>query len=165
MDDVLRSEIVGTAGPTLAAATAIVLTLMRKPAIADRAEWRRVATLFVLTVGAQVAHFGEEYATHFEVRFPRLLGLTPWPPAFFVLFNVAWLAIWATAVFPLSGGSRVALFAAWFLALAALLNGVAHPLLAIEAGGYFPGLLTSPMLGVAGALLLRRLVAATAGNS
>ncbi|MCP5090226.1 MAG: hypothetical protein GY949_04810, partial [Gammaproteobacteria bacterium] len=46
-----------------------------------------------------------------------------------------------------------AYFAAWFLAIAGMLNGVAHPLLAIAAGGYFPGLITSPFIGAAGVWL------------
>ena len=42
-----------------------------------------------------------------------------------------------------------------------MLNGVAYPLLAVDAGGYFPGLITAPVLGVAGAVLWMRLLALT----
>jgi len=48
-----------------------------------------------------------------------------------------------------------------------MVNGIAHPLLAVDAAGYFPGLITAPMLGVAGAALWMRLVLllpATAGQ-
>jgi hypothetical protein len=57
--------------------------------------------------------------------------------------------------------SRAAYFPIWFFALAAILNGVAHPLLAIRAGGYFPGLVTAPFLGVVGVWLCARLLAGT----
>lgn len=64
------------------------------------------------------------------------------------------LAIWAART------GRATLFAAivlWFLAIAAIGNAIAHPLLAVLAGGYFPGLVTSPFLGLAGLFLARRL--------
>jgi hypothetical protein len=52
----------------------------------------------------------------------------------------------------------------WFLALAMMMNGIAHPLVAVWTGGYFSGLVTSPFVGVAGLWLWRRLVAATSGS-
>jgi hypothetical protein len=54
-----------------------------------------------------------------------------------------------------------ALFAAWFLAIAGMVNGIAHPLLAVAAGGYFPGLISSPVIGSAGVWLWVRLRRAT----
>jgi len=56
---------------------------------------------------------------------------------------------------------RAALFPLWFLAIASLANGVAHPLLSVQAGRYFPGLFTSPLVGVAGLALLRQMALAT----
>ena len=42
------------------------------------------------------------------------------------------------------------------------MNGLAHPLLAARTGGYFPGLFSSPLVGVVvGVLLLRRLFLVT----
>jgi len=38
---------------------------------------------------------------------------------------------------------------------------VAHPALSVFTQGYFPGLVTSPLVGVLGVLLLRRLHAVT----
>lgn len=85
------------------------------------------------------------------------------PLSFFVCFNLAWIAIWITSVRLLRRGRRAAFFAAWFLAIAGVLNGVAHPLMALASGGYFPGLITSPIIGIAGVILWRRLRGATAG--
>jgi hypothetical protein len=42
-----------------------------------------------------------------------------------------------------------------------MLTGMAHPLMAAASGGYFPGLTTSPVIGVAGLLLWSRLRSAT----
>ena len=45
----------------------------------------------------------------------------------------------------------------WFFAIAAIANGIGHPVLAVVARGYFPGLITSPIVGVLGVLLWLRL--------
>jgi hypothetical protein len=110
----------------------------------------------------QAAHFGEELTTGFHTQFPQRFGLAPWPTSFFVVFNLAWLVIWCVAVALLRSGGRAAAFPIWFLAIAGLANGVVHPALAFSVGGYFPGLWTSPAIGIAGLLLLRWLVQTTA---
>jgi hypothetical protein len=160
MDAILRSEILGTLGLTLACAIALLLTLFRRPADSDALRLR-VRSIFVATLLFQTFHFAEEFATHFYSRFPLTLGLIPWPAGFFLALNMSWLVIWTAAIFGLQVGSRLALFAAWFLALTAMTNGIAHPLLSLQVRGYFPGLITSPLLGVAGAFLFVRLMAAT----
>jgi hypothetical protein len=60
-----------------------------------------------------------------------------------------------------SGRLSIGVFSVWFFAIAAIANGIAHPLLSLRVGGYFPGLLTSPILGLVGILLWSRLMAAT----
>lgn len=95
------------------------------------------------------------------MQFPALFGLDAMPLSVFVLFNVTWIAIWIVSIPLLRSACRPAFFAAWFLAIAAMLNGLAHPLLAIASGGYFPGLVTSPFIGLAGVYLWRRLYGAT----
>jgi hypothetical protein len=64
----------------------------------------------------------------------------------------------------LRSGVRLLMFPLWFLAIAMMVNGVAHPLLGLDARGYFPGLATAPALGVVGAMLWMRLLSLTAGN-
>ena len=152
----------------------VVLGLVALAAL--RLSWRRTSpsglateriaasrTLAVATA-VQTAHFAEELATGFHIRFPALLGLQPMSLSFFVAFNVAWIAVWLASVPVLRSGHRAAFFAAWFLALAAMLNGVAHPLMAVASGGYFPGLVSSPFIGVAGIALWRRLQRATSAG-
>ena len=160
MDAILRSEILGTVGLTLACAIALLLTLFRCPTASD-ASRRLVRPIFAVTLLFQTFHFAEEFATHFYSSFPLTFGLKPWPVRFFLALNMSWLVTWSAAIFGLQVGSRLAFFAAWFLAVTAMTNGIAHPLLSLQVRGYFPGLITSPLLGVAGALLFVRLMAAT----
>lgn len=161
MSEELRSIVLGTAGLSVAAVVAVLLTVTRAPPARSAAEIRGGARLAGVAWLVQCAHFAEELAAGFHERFPAQLGLVPWPPAFFVAFNVFWLGAWALACRGLVAGSRLALAALWFLGLAAAANGIAHPLLAARVGGYFPGLVTALALGVVGVLLLRRLEALT----
>lgn len=156
MSDTLRSILTGTAGLDIAAIVALVLTVQRTP----RAIPPRFLLLGWVTLGLQGLHFVEELLTGFDVRFPLLLGLTPWPASFFVSFNLAWLVIWAIALLT-AGRFRLGLFPLWFLAIAAIANGIAHPLASLGVRDYFPGLVTAPLLGVAGVLLFARLMAFT----
>ncbi|RZV36370.1 MAG: hypothetical protein EX272_08730, partial [Chromatiales bacterium] len=96
----------------------------------------RVAAATVLGIGTaiQSAHFVEEWATGFHARFPALLGLDPMPLSFFVAFNLAWIAVWIASIPFLRLGRKAAFFAAWFLAIAGILNGIAHPLMAMTSG-------------------------------
>ena len=117
--------------------------------------------MLAIATALQSGHFIEEWATGFHVRFPALFGLEPMPLAVFVAFNLAWIVVWIASIPLLQQGRRPAFFAAWFLAIAAMLNGLAHPLMAVASGAYFPGLISSPLVGVAGIYLWRRLRRAT----
>ena len=161
MSETLRSELVGTAVLSVAAAAALLLTLFRRPVASLDRDRQQTTKVFALVVLMQALHTGEEYATHFYQAFPVALGLAPWPADFFLALNLTWLIVWAVAAFGLRTGYRVAFFPVWLLSIAAIVNGVAHPLLALQAGGYFPGLLTSPLLGIVGIILWRRVMALT----
>jgi hypothetical protein len=146
----------------LSAVAVIALLLTRARPVSGNEVARHDAALgLALALVVQGAHFAEEAATGFNERFPALLGASPWPFSLFVLFNVAWLGIWAASVPGLRSGRAPALFAAWFLAIAGVFNGIAHPLFAVASSGYFPGLVTSPFIAAAGALLWIRLGRAT----
>jgi hypothetical protein len=156
MDEPLRSILAGSVGLDIAAVAALVLTVRRTP----RAAPPDFVRLGWITLVMQSLHFIEELLTGFERRFPVLLGLGPWPESFFVSFNLGWILIWAAALLTV-GRLRVALFPLWFLAIAAIANGIAHPLGSVAVRGYFPGLVTAPFLGLAGVLLFTRLMAFT----
>lgn len=154
----LRSIAVGTGGLSLAAAIALWLTLTRSAADPVPQSRNRLLRVALPAVVLQIAHFTEELSRGFYVRFPELIGLRPWPAGFFVSFNLVWIALWILSLVGLRSHPRAALFPLWFLGIASALNGIAHPLLSILARSDFPGLWTSPFVGVAGVLLLRRLV-------
>jgi hypothetical protein len=164
VSDELRSVLLGTAGLGVVAVVALALTLARAIG-AGGPELRRAVRMAAATALLQAGHFAEELATGFPVRFPDALGLAPWPPGFFVSFNLVWLAIWGASVQALARRRRAALFPLWFLGLAGAVNGIVHPLLALRAGSYFPGLVSAPLLGVAGVWLLGRLWRVTAAGA
>lgn len=157
MNENLRSMLVGTAGLSVGAVVALLLTILRKPVDDDQTSRERTARLLLIGLAAQCLHFTEEFVTRFQERFPALLGLPAWSVNFFVVFNLIWLGVWVLSAIGLQRGYRVALFPVWFFAIAAIVNGIAHPLLAVAARGYFPGLISSPVLGVLGVLLWLRL--------
>ena len=157
MSDQLRSILIGTAGLSVAAVIALLLTLVRGGVETSGRELRLAVRLAFVTTLVQAGHFTEELATGFHRRFPELLGLSPWSLRFFVSFNLVWLAAWVLSLWGLAARRRIALFPLWFLGIASVVNGLAHPALSVRTGGYFPGLVTSPFVGILGILLLRQL--------
>ena len=145
----------------LAALAALQLALRRRSPPENVAERLAAARALALAVGIQGVHFAEETVTGFHERLGTLVGLPGILLATFVGFNLMWLGIWVASVPGLRSAGSPAFFAAWFLAIAGTLNGIAHPLLAVAEGGSFPGLVTSPFIGVAAAWLWRRLLEAT----
>lgn len=144
------------------AAAALWLTVARGGVAASAAAVRPAVWVAAIAIAAQAGHFSEELATGFHQRFPAVFGLPPLSRPLFVGFNLSWLGIWAASAWGLARRHQVALFPLWFLGLAGVANGLFHPLLALNAGGYFPGLFTSPLMAVVGALLLARLWRLTA---
>lgn len=145
----------------LFAVIALFLTFSRGWAYEDSALTRRAVQIAVVAILFQAAHFTEELFTGFNERFPALFGIGPMSPGVFVAFNVAWLICWSLCAWGLAARYRAALFPLWFLSIACIANGVAHPALSLVAGGYFPGLVTSPVVGILGVLLFRRLLSVT----
>ncbi len=147
-----------------AAIAALFLALTRQSPLESKTARHEAARALALAVAVQSIHFAEEAATGFHERFPAVFGLPTMPFSFFLVFNVTWLGIWVASVPGLRSGRAAAFFAAWFLAIAGMLNGIVHPLLAIAARGYFPGLASSPLIGAVGAFVWIRLRSATEGG-
>lgn len=145
----------------IAVMIAFYLTASRGWADGSRMLIPGAVRIAVVAVFFQGAHFTEELLTGFHEQFPALFGLAPMPLGFFVGFNVVWLVIWGLSAWGLAAIHRLALFPLWFLGMGCAMNGVAHPALSVYTNGYFPGLATSPFVGVLGVLLLRRLLAIT----
>ncbi|MEM7479625.1 MAG: hypothetical protein AAF481_00505 [Acidobacteriota bacterium] len=162
MGEVLRSILIGTFGLSVAFVAACVLTATRRfGVIPEQSRRRRVQRGFRFAVLVQGVHFLEELATGFHLRFPEFLGLAPWPTGFFVVFNLAWIGIWLVASVALPSGARWVFVPLWFFILGMVINLIAHPLLAVRAGGYFPGLFTALPVGIVGVTLLALVVRST----
>ncbi len=144
------------------AAAALWMTVSRGGVTADEAAVRSAVLVAAIATAAQAGHFVEELTSGLHERLPAAFGLPPMSLSLFVSFNVAWLVIWALSACGLARRQHVALFPLWFLGIASVANGLLHPLLVLNAGGYFPGLATSPIMAVVGALLLVRLARVTA---
>ncbi|MDP9161240.1 MAG: hypothetical protein M3O09_13555 [Acidobacteriota bacterium] len=139
MSSSLRSVFVGTAALSTGAVAALLLTILRRPVDGDVVGRERTARLLLIGVAAQRLHFMEEFVTGIQDRLPALLGLPPLRENFVVAFNLTWLSVWILSAIGLQKGYWFALFPVWFFAIAAIVNGIARPMLAVVAHGYFPG--------------------------
>ena len=149
----------------LVALAALRLSLLRPSSTQLAMECATASRMLAISTAIQAGHFAEEWATGFHIQFPALFGLQPMPLWFFVGLNLIWVSAWIVSVPLLRSGRQVAFFAAWFLAIAGMLNGIAHPLMAAVSGGYFPGLVSAPFIGVASLLLWQRLRRATSSRN
>lgn len=163
MSSAASSILLGTSGLALAAIASLTLAYLRPGVASDHVTGvRRIA---IIAVAIQAGHFGEEYLQQFYLRFPAQLGLAPWSVEFFVTFNVVCLIIWVLAIANLARFPRLGTFPLWFLAIASIANGVVHPILSLADGGYFPGLWSSPLIGILGVVLISALATATRATS
>jgi hypothetical protein len=153
----LQSILIGTIGLSVAAIAAAMLAMSRQIRVSAFSELNQVRHITAIAIVLQSAHFTEEWYSGFHKRFPEMLGLVPWPSTFFALLNLIWIGIWCVSTTFLGKQPRALLFPIWFLAIASAVNGIAHPVLSVLSAGYFPGLWSSPFVGVAGVLLLRAL--------
>ena len=145
----------------LAAAIALLLAVSRRSPPPLARQRLAAARALAVTLVLQAVHFLEEAATSFPERLGDQLGLAAMPLSSFVTFNLACLGIWILSIPGLRRAHQGAFFAAWFLAIAGMMNGILHPLLAVAASGYFPGLASAPVIGCAAFWLWFRLRAAT----
>ena len=107
--------------------------------------------VFLFLILAQGAHSIEEYVTKlYEVfapaRFVSSLASNDLALGFLIL-NTALVTfgLWCWAV-PVRSGWRAARGLVWFWTMLELGNGIAHSALALSRGGYFPGVVTAPLL-------------------
>jgi hypothetical protein len=120
---------------------------------------------FAILIAAQAAHSVEGYVFRlFDVLLPARLvsglfggDLATGSAIANVGIVLAGAVSWGVAVRAAPGTARGI---AWFWALLELANGVGHILLAAGRGGYFPGLLTAPVLVAVSAWLGYQLLTA-----
>lgn len=114
--------------------------------------------LYLVAVSIQCIHLLEEYLTGFQTEFPQLFGYS-WTDQQFLTLNLSWLAVFVLTGVGLHYRIRVSFIVVYFFAIiGGIANGLAHPLLSLMKGGYFPGLVTSPFALVVGLMLLRKLL-------
>ncbi len=145
----------------LAALAAMILARSRRSPAENKSQRLAASRALAVATGIQAMHFAEEAATGFHERLGPVFGLPDMPLSYFMAFNLAWLGIWIVSVPGVRSAHTGAFFAAWFLAIAGMFNGIGHPLLAAAAGSYFPGLLSSPFIAGASIWLWLRLRRAT----
>jgi len=111
----------------------------------------RAQIVFLCLILTQSAHSIEEYVTRlYEVFAPArfLSSLISHDLAVgFLVLNAALVTfgLWCWAV-PVRSGWHVARGLVWFWAILELGNGIGHSALALSRGGYFPGVVTAPLL-------------------
>lgn len=117
-----------------------------------------VMGLYLTAVSIQCIHFLEEYLTGFQTAFPQFFGYA-WSDQQFVALNLSWLAVFVIAGVGIHYRIRLAyLIVYFFVIVGGIANGLAHPLLSLMKGGYFPGLFTSPFALLVGLILLKKLM-------
>lgn len=154
MSEQLQSILIGTFGLSLAAMASLYLAFRRNTI--KKSHHKRLVQLVVLGTFFHLIHFAEETLTGFYTAFPEFLNLAPWPVSFFVTFNLICVALWLTCI-PFIKNHQTALAPIWFLSIASTINLIAHPLLSLAVGGYFPGLYSSPLVGILGITLAKTL--------
>lgn len=118
--------------------------------------------LFLLLIVGQALHSIEEYAfALWEVLAPArfVSGLVSDDLSVgFAVVNATIVALgaWSYA-WPVRRNLGAAIPVAWFWVVLEAANGVGHLLFALQAGGYFPGVYTAPLLLVFSGLLAMRL--------
>jgi len=157
MSDELKSILLGLSAIYIVAIIALILTILNYNIKFEQEKLDRILKIFLAGIVIQSFHFIEEFLTGFHILYPQFLGLSPWSSEFFVGFNLSWIIIWLVSVIGIRHYFQPAFFPLWFFAIGMTLNLVAHPLLAIANNGYFPGLTTSPFVGIFGIVLLQKL--------
>lgn len=154
MSEAFQSFSTGTLGLLVILIISAVLAVLRATPKTNQLESIRL--ILITAICFHLVHLAEETVYEFHVLFPQLLGLAPWPVSVFLAFNFTWVLIWLCGVYfyPLN---RITMTTFWFLAIASAINGIAHPVFSLMVDGYFPGLVTSPFVGLLGILLIRRL--------
>lgn len=114
--------------------------------------------VFYLSIAWQFAHFGEEFATGFQTRFPALYSAAPFPNYVFIFFNmISYLVLLLSTVLVFARHLHFFLVPVlFFIVYGAIGNAVAHTFWAVVHRGYFPGFFTAQAYWVLGPLLLAR---------
>lgn len=119
---------------------------------------RLVGPLYLASITIQIFHFLEEHAGRLYELVPPMFNLSPLTAQKFVVFNLIWIGIFLVSAVGVFRCVRMALVPVWFMALiGGIGNSIFHSWLALQGGGYAPGLATALVnlpLGIALVYLL-----------
>jgi len=122
----------------------------------------RLGNAFLLVVAAQAGHSFEEYLFRLydELPVPRMLSdLVSSDRAegfLYISLALTGFGLWCWAG-PIRREWPSKRIFAWGWALVGMANGAGHIMLAVGTGGYFPGVMTAPLLLVTSAVLMANL--------
>jgi len=123
----------------------------------------RIKLTFLFLVLAQGLHSAEEYFySLWDVLYPALFVsslVSNNPKTGFLIINLclflfgilSWLIVAVK-------NNHLSRFLIWFWIILELINGVGHPLFALNARGYFPGLVSSLLLLIIDIFLIYQLI-------
>jgi len=118
---------------------------------------------FAAVMAAQAAHSIEECVFRLYDRLApaRLISslFSSDPARGFAIANTLLVLAGVSCYFMVRRDVAAARAIAWFWAMLEIVNGIGHTLFALNAGGYFPGVATAPLLIATGAYLVRELTA------
>lgn len=140
------------------ALAALHLALTRSWRNADPIAFTDTTRWTLALIVLQAMHFMEELSTGFHIQFPELFNQPAMLLPVFVLINLVFIVVWLSCLSGIAASKRRVLFPLWFLCLAGTANMAAHPIFALLDGGYFPGLFSSPFLGVVAIITFRKLL-------
>lgn len=121
---------------------------------------RPLRAVFFIATAVFLTHAAEEFLFGLQQALPELFGRYPWSDGQFAVFNVAWAMVFGVAAVRVAPGRPLpVLIILFFAVVGGVANGVAHLLLVLQRGGYFPGAWTAPVCLVMGVWLLRLLYA------
>jgi hypothetical protein len=150
-----QATLLGRPATLLSVALAVAFVLWIGGAWSSRDP--QLGITYAIGLAIFLAHATEEYLTGFHRRLPAFVGSAPWSDAQFLTFNVVWFTIFVTAWATHRCHTLSALVILFFALGGGVGNGLAHVILTLAEGAYFPGTWTAPLCAIVGGLLLWRL--------
>ncbi len=104
----------------------------------------KTVPFYLLLLSIQFLQFAELYETGFNEKLPALLGQATYPIKYWVTFNmISFFVFILGGIILYKQIKELLIIPIFFILAVVILNSIAHLLLSIYVGGYFPGLITA----------------------